>query len=54
LLVWNDEDYAFIEIKSPTDHLSSRQLHWQHFFAEHGVQSRIVRVNWIKEDISLM
>jgi hypothetical protein len=24
LLVWNDEDYAFIEIKSPTDHLSSR------------------------------
>ncbi len=54
LLVWNDDDYAFIEIKSPTDHLSSRQLHWQHFFAEHGVQSRIVRVNWIKEDISLM
>lgn len=53
LLVWNDDDYAFIEIKSPTDHLSSRQLHWQHFFAEHGVQSRIVRVNWIKEDISL-
>ncbi|MDR6807129.1 tetratricopeptide (TPR) repeat protein [Dyadobacter sp. BE34] len=54
LLVWNDDDYAFIEIKSPTDHLSSRQLHWQHFFAEHGVQSRIVRVNWIKEDISLI
>ncbi|MBO9612181.1 MAG: VRR-NUC domain-containing protein [Dyadobacter sp.] len=54
LLVWNDDDYAFIEIKSPTDHLSSRQLHWQHFFAEHGVQSRIVRVNWIKENISLM
>ncbi|GGN01281.1 hypothetical protein GCM10010967_39580 [Dyadobacter beijingensis] len=54
LLVWNDHDYAFIEIKSPTDHLSSRQLHWQHFFAEHGVQSRIVRVNWIKEDITLM
>lgn len=54
LLVWNDDDYAFIEIKSPTDHLSSRQLHWQHFFAEHGVQSRIVRVNWIREDINLM
>lgn len=54
LLVWNDDDYAFIEIKSPTDHLSSRQLHWQHFFAEHGLQSRIVRVNWIREDINLM
>ena len=50
LLVWNETEYAFIEIKSPTDHLSSRQLHWQHFFAEHGVQSRIVRVKWIKED----
>ncbi|MCE7039926.1 VRR-NUC domain-containing protein [Dyadobacter sp. CY312] len=50
LLVWNETEYAFIEIKSPTDHLSSRQLHWQHFFAEHGVQSRIVRVKWIKEE----
>jgi len=50
LMVWNDTEYAFIEIKSPTDHLSSRQLHWQHFFAEHGVSSRVVRVNWIKED----
>lgn len=49
LLVWNETEYAFIEIKSPTDHLSSRQLHWQHFFAEIGVQSRIVRVNWIKD-----
>ncbi|WP_229209185.1 VRR-NUC domain-containing protein [Dyadobacter sediminis] len=49
LLVWNENEYAFIEIKSPTDHLSSRQLHWQHFFAEHAVQSRIVRVNWIKD-----
>jgi hypothetical protein len=49
LLVWNETEYAFIEIKSPTDHLSSRQLHWQHFFAEHDVQSRIVRVNWIKD-----
>jgi tetratricopeptide (TPR) repeat protein len=49
LMVWNDSEYAFIEIKSPTDHLSSRQLHWQHFFAEHGVSSRIVRVNWIKD-----
>jgi hypothetical protein len=50
LLVWNETEYAFIEIKSPTDHLSSRQLHWQHFFAEHGVQSRIVRVKWLKEN----
>ena len=49
LLVWNETEYAFIEIKSPTDHLSSRQLHWQHFFTEHAVQSRIVRVKWLKD-----
>ncbi|TLU99621.1 VRR-NUC domain-containing protein [Dyadobacter luticola] len=51
ILVWNETEYAFIEIKSPTDHLSSRQLHWQHFFVEHGVKSRVVRVNWLKEEI---
>ena len=49
LMVWNETEYAFIEIKSPTDHLSSRQLHWQHFFIEHKIQSRIVRVKWIKD-----
>jgi len=57
LMVWNETEYAFIEIKSPTDHLSSRQLHWQYFFKEHGVQSRIVRVKWIKDgepDFSLI
>ncbi|WP_084439335.1 VRR-NUC domain-containing protein [Dyadobacter alkalitolerans] len=53
LLVWNETEYAFIEIKSPTDHLSSRQLHWQHFFKEHNVQSRIVRVKWLKEEASI-
>lgn len=49
LLVWNETEYAFIEIKSPTDHLSSRQLHWQHFFTEHQIKSRIVRVKWLKD-----
>ncbi|MCF2487061.1 VRR-NUC domain-containing protein [Dyadobacter sp. CY347] len=53
LLVWNETEYAFIEIKSPTDHLSSRQLHWQHFFKEHNVQSRIVRVKWLKDVVSI-
>ncbi|NIJ53282.1 VRR-NUC domain-containing protein [Dyadobacter arcticus] len=50
ILIWNESEYAFIEIKSPTDHLSSRQLHWQHFFSEHGVKSRVVRVNWLKDE----
>lgn len=51
LLVWDETEYSFIEIKSPTDHLSSRQLHWLHFFADHDIKSRIVRVKWIKEEI---
>lgn len=46
LLIWNDQEYSFVEIKSPTDHLSSRQLYWQHFFKEIGVSSKIVRVKW--------
>lgn len=46
LLVWKDDYYSFVEIKSPTDHLSARQLYWQHFFREIGVSSRIVRVRW--------
>ncbi len=46
LLIWKDGYYSFVEIKSPTDHLSARQLYWQHFFREIGVSSRIVRVRW--------
>ncbi|GAB3173149.1 VRR-NUC domain-containing protein [Telluribacter humicola] len=49
LLVWDDEGYAFVEVKSPTDHLSARQLHWQHFFADLGVSSKILRVEWITD-----
>lgn len=46
LLVWKDEAYDFVEVKSPTDHLSAQQLHWQHFFEKIGVTSRVLRVDW--------
>ncbi len=46
LLVWKDDEYDFVEVKSPTDHLSSQQLHWQHFFENIGVNSRVLRVEW--------
>lgn len=46
LLIWKDDSYSFVEIKSPTDHLSSGQLYWQHFFKDIGVSGRIVRVKW--------
>ncbi len=46
LLVWKDDTYEFVEVKSPTDHLSAQQLHWQHFFERTGVISRVLRVTW--------
>lgn len=46
LLVWQDDYYDFVEVKSPTDHLSAQQLHWQHFFTSIGVSSKVLRVTW--------
>ncbi len=46
LLIWKDDEYDFVEVKSPTDHLSAQQLHWQYFFAQHGVSSKVLRVSW--------
>ena len=50
LLVWKDDAYDFVEVKSPTDHLSAQQLHWQHFFGKIGVISRVLRVDWTSEE----
>ncbi len=50
LLIWKDDEYDFVEVKSPTDHLSSQQLHWQHFFEDIGVKSRVLRVEWTMEE----
>lgn len=49
LMVWGKEGLEFIEVKSPTDHLSSQQLHWMHFMAELGVKARVLRVEWKQE-----
>jgi hypothetical protein len=46
LLIWKEQEYAFVEVKSPTDHLSARQLHWQHFFADISISSKVLRVVW--------
>jgi hypothetical protein len=46
LLIWKEDFYEFVEVKSPTDHLSAQQLHWQHFFERTGVISRVLRVTW--------
>jgi len=47
LLIWNGQgQYDFVEVKSPTDHLSAQQLHWLQFFQTIGVQARVLRVIW--------
>ncbi|MEZ0608578.1 VRR-NUC domain-containing protein [Fibrella sp. WM1] len=47
LLVWNEAgEYSFVEVKSPTDHLGSQQLHWLQFFETIGVHGKVVRVIW--------
>jgi hypothetical protein len=47
LLIWNEVgEYSFVEVKSPTDHLGSQQLHWLQYFETIGVQGKVVRVVW--------
>jgi hypothetical protein len=49
LFVWEDTDYSFVEVKSPTDHLSSQQLYWLHFFERVGIKSKVLRVEWLTQ-----
>lgn len=51
LFVWNENEYHFYEIKSPTDHLSAQQLHWLHFFNQVGINSKVIRVKWLTTEI---
>jgi len=46
LFAWNEEDYCFIEVKSPNDHLSAQQLYWLQFFGENGIRAKVLRVEW--------
>ena len=48
LFMWDDTDYCFVEVKSPTDNLSNQQLFWLQFFLETGVKSKVLRVYWEK------
>lgn len=53
LFMWDDNEYCFVEVKSPTDNLSNQQLFWLQFFKEIGVNSKVLRVYWEKEEIVL-
>ena len=47
LMVRNEEKLFFVEVKSPTDHLSNQQVFWQSFFRENGLESFVLRVDFI-------
>lgn len=46
LLVWNETDYCFVEVKSPTDQLAEQQRCWLERFQELGIAARLLRVRW--------
>jgi hypothetical protein len=53
LFVWNETSYTFVEVKSPTDNLSNQQLFWMQFFEEIGVKSKVLRVFWDENKITI-
>ena len=51
LLMWDDGEYCFVEVKSPTDSLSNQQLYWQRFFERINVRAKVLRVEWTKPNL---
>ena len=51
LFVWSENEYEFVEVKSPTDNLSNQQLYWHKFFEEVGLKSKVLRVFWDDSEI---
>jgi hypothetical protein len=46
LFVFKDSEYQFIEVKSPTDHLSAIQYFWHDFLIKTGIKFELYRVAW--------
>ncbi|GAB0116689.1 VRR-NUC domain-containing protein [Acidisoma sp. 7E03] len=44
LLLWRDEEYSFVEVKSENDQLSPEQYHWLAFFDANGIPVRLENV----------
>ena len=47
LFVFKDSEYQFIEVKSPTDHLSAIQYFWHDFLIKKGIKFELYRVAWV-------
>ncbi len=46
LFIKRGDEYAFVEVKSPNDHLSAIQHFWHDSFAELGIPVSLIRVVW--------
>ncbi|MEY2894798.1 MAG: DNA-directed polymerase [Bacteroidota bacterium] len=46
LFIQRGNEYAFVEVKSPNDHLSAIQHFWHDSFAELGITVSLIRVVW--------
>jgi len=46
LFIFKDSEYQFIEVKSPTDHLSAIQYFWHDFLRKAGIETQLCRVVW--------
>ncbi|MEM7016153.1 MAG: VRR-NUC domain-containing protein [Pseudomonadota bacterium] len=51
LFIWREDDeYNFIEVKSPNDSLSAKQLDWLRFFERHDVNAKVIRTQSTSEN----
>jgi hypothetical protein len=46
LFIQNGDEFAFVEVKSPNDHLSAIQHFWHDFLRKNGVPVRLVRLKY--------
>jgi hypothetical protein len=46
LFISKGDDYIFVEVKSPNDHLSAIQHYWHDAFADLGISFQLIRVVW--------
>jgi len=46
LFIYTETGYSFVEVKSPNDQLSNQQLFWLRYFAQQGIEAKVLRVGW--------
>ncbi|MEZ5590339.1 MAG: VRR-NUC domain-containing protein [Gammaproteobacteria bacterium] len=46
LMLWRDDEYQLLEVKSPTDRLSDQQLYWLCRFEQLDICAGIIRIKW--------